>query len=184
MWFYTKLYNHFRTIGSNSLTPITYETKISNNVGTQGSIQFICWPIALHSNILSLAKSLIGSGTVRLAPILLPLISETSCFLGLLLMCRIRIQLDLSLFNNLTNLRSHGTHLTLSPGFIQKTHFSITFKTMLVYFVWKQVELALVHRELCEIHSFHKDAKMCWPIKQNSKMHFQWKLFSKTIHIL
>ena len=59
-------------------------------VGTQGSIQFICWPIALHSNILSLAKSLIGIGTVRLTPILLPLISETSCFLGLLLTCHIR----------------------------------------------------------------------------------------------
>ena len=108
MCFYTKLYNHFRTIGSNSLTPITYETKISNNVGTQGSIQFICWPIALHSNILSLAKSLIGSGTVRLAPILLPLISETSCFLGLLLMCRIR--------NPVRSLSVQQTLLTFIPS--------------------------------------------------------------------
>ena len=40
--FYTKSYNHFRTIVLNSLTPITYQNKISNVVGTQGSIQFIC----------------------------------------------------------------------------------------------------------------------------------------------
>ena len=108
MCFYTKLYNHFRTIGLNSLTPITYETKFSNVVGTQGSIQFICWPIALHSNILSLAKSLIGSGTVRLAPILLPLILETSCFLGLLLTCRIR--------NPVGSLSVQQTLLTFVPS--------------------------------------------------------------------
>ena len=88
--FYTKSYNQFRTIVLNSLTPITYKNKISNIVGTHGSIQFICRPIVLHSNILSLTKSLIGIGTVRLAPILLSLISETSCFLGLLLACHIR----------------------------------------------------------------------------------------------
>ena len=58
--FYTKSYNHFRTIVVNSLAPITYQNKISNVVGTQGSIQFNFQPIVLHSNILSLAKSLIG----------------------------------------------------------------------------------------------------------------------------
>ena len=83
----------------NSLTPITYQNKISNVVGTQGSIQFICWPSVLHSNVLSLAKSLIGIGTVRLALILLSQISETSCFLGLLQHATLEIQLDLSLFN-------------------------------------------------------------------------------------
>ena len=40
--FYTKLYNHLRTIVMNSLTPIAYKNKITNVVGTQGSIQFIC----------------------------------------------------------------------------------------------------------------------------------------------
>ena len=60
---YTKSYNHFRTIVLNSLTPITYKNKITNVVGTQGSIQFICRPIALHSNILNLAKSPIRIGT-------------------------------------------------------------------------------------------------------------------------
>ena len=111
MCFYTKFYNHFRTIGSNSLTPITYKNKISNVVGTQGSIQFICWPIVLHSNILSLAKSLIGIGTVRLAPILFPLISETSCFLGFLLTCHIRNPVgSLSVQQVSLTLISHCTH--------------------------------------------------------------------------
>ena len=40
--FYTKSYNHFRIIVLNSLTPITYKNKISNVIGTQGSIQLIC----------------------------------------------------------------------------------------------------------------------------------------------
>ena len=109
--FYTKSYNHFRTIVLNSLTPITYKNKISNVVGTQGSIQFICQPIALHSNILNLAKSLIGIGTVRLAPILLSQISETSCFLGLLLACHIRKSSWISLCStSLTNIYFHCTH--------------------------------------------------------------------------
>ena len=109
--FYTKLYNHFRTIVLNSLTSITYQNKISNVVGTKGFIQFICRPIALHSNILNLAKSLIGIGTVRLAPILLSPISETSCFLGLLLACHIRKSSWISLCStSLTNIHSHCTH--------------------------------------------------------------------------
>ena len=33
--------------------------------------------------------------------------------------------------------------LTLSPGFVQKTHFSTTFKTISVYLACNQVELAL-----------------------------------------
>ena len=107
--FHTKSYNHFRTIVLNSLTPITYKNKkkISNVVGTQGSIQFICRPIVLHSNILNLAKSLIGIGTVRLAP---HSISETSCFLGLLLACHIRKSSWISLCStSLTNTYSHCT---------------------------------------------------------------------------
>ena len=51
--FYTKSYNHFRTIVLNSLTPLTYKNTTSNVVGTQGYIQLICRPIALHSNILN-----------------------------------------------------------------------------------------------------------------------------------
>ena len=108
---YTKLYNHFRTIVLNSLIPITYKNKISNVVGTQGSIQFICRPIVLHSNILSLAKSLIGIRMVRLTPILLSQISETSCFLGLLLACHIRKSSWISLCStSLMNTYSHCTH--------------------------------------------------------------------------
>ena len=109
--FYTKSYNHSRTIVLNSLTPIIYKNKISNVVGTQGSIQFICRPIALHYNILNLAKSLIGIGMVRLAPILLSQISETSCFLGLLLACHIRKSSWISLCStSLTNTYFHCTH--------------------------------------------------------------------------
>ena len=77
----------------NSLTATAKKKKkkfFTNVVGTQGSIQFICRPIALHSNILNLAKSPIEIGTVRLAPILLFPISETFCFLGLLLACHSR----------------------------------------------------------------------------------------------
>ena len=109
--FHTKSYNHFRTIVLNSLISITYKNKKNSNVvGTQGSIQFICRPIVLHSNILSLAKSLIGIGTVRLAPILLSLISESSCFLGLLLACHIRKSSWISLCStSLTNTYSHCT---------------------------------------------------------------------------
>ena len=108
---YTKSYNHFRTIVSNSLTPIMYKTKSTNVVGTLGSIQFICRPIVLHSNILKLAKSPIGIGMVRLAPILLFLISETFCFLGLLLACHSRKSSWISLCStSLTNTHSHCTH--------------------------------------------------------------------------
>ena len=108
---YTKSYNHFRTIVLNSLTPVTYKNKITNVVGTQGSIQFICRPIALHSNILNLAKSPIGIGMVRLAPILLSQISETSWFLGLLLACHSRKSSWISLCStSLTNIHSHCTH--------------------------------------------------------------------------
>ena len=97
----------FELIDPNNLQ----KQKISNVVGTQGSIQFICQPIVLHSNILSLAKSLIGIGMVRLAPILLSLISETSCFLGLLLACHIRKSSWISLCStSLTNTYSHCTH--------------------------------------------------------------------------
>ena len=119
--FYTKSYNHFRTIVLNSLTPITYKNKITNVVGTQGSIQFICQPIVLHSNILNLAKSPIGIGTVRLAPILLFSISETFCFLGLLLACHSRKSSWISLCStSLTNIHSHCTHWPLPPGLTQK----------------------------------------------------------------
>ena len=109
--FYTKSYNHFRTIVLNSLTPVTYKNKITNVVGTQVFIQFICRPIVLHSNILNLAKSPIGIGMVRLAPILLFLISETFCFLGLLLACHSRKSSWISLCStSLTNIHSHCTH--------------------------------------------------------------------------
>ena len=111
MCFYTKLYNHFRTIVLNSLTPIIYKNKNSNVVGTQDFIQFICQPIALHSNILNLAKSLIGIGMVRLVPSLLSQISETSCFLKLLLVCHIRKSSWIFLCStSLTNIYSHCTH--------------------------------------------------------------------------
>ena len=52
------------------INPNNIPKQNSNVVGTQGSIQFICQPIVLHSIILNLAKSLIGIGMVRLAPIL------------------------------------------------------------------------------------------------------------------
>ena len=108
---YTKLYNHFRTIVLKSLTPIAYKNKITNVVGTQGSIQFNCQPIVLHSNILNLAKSSIGIGMVRLAPILLFPISETFCFLGLLLACHRRKSSWTSLCStSLTNIHSYCTH--------------------------------------------------------------------------
>ena len=130
MCFYTKLYNHFRTIVLNSLTPITYKNKISNVVGAQGYIQFICQPIALHSNILSLAKSLIGIGTVRLAPILLPLTSETSCFLGLLLTCHIRNPVG-SLSVQQVSQHLFSLHsLTFTSWINQETNCSISFRTI------------------------------------------------------
>ena len=55
-----------------SLTPITHQ----NVVGTPGSTPVYCQLIALTSDILSLAKSLIGIGTVMLTPCLLSSISQ------------------------------------------------------------------------------------------------------------
>ena len=49
--------------------------------------------------------------------------------------------------------------LTFTSWIYPETHFSTTFKTISVYLACKQVELAPVHCELREIHSFHKDAK-------------------------
>ena len=49
--------------------------------------------------------------------------------------------------------------LALFPGFFPETHFSTSFKTISVYLVDKQAELASVHRKLPKIHSFHLDAK-------------------------
>ena len=128
--FYTKLYNHFRTIVLNSLTPITYKNKNSNVVGTQGSIQFICRPIVLHSNILNLAKSLIGIGMVRLAPILLSLISETSCFLGLLLMCHIRNPVGSLSVQQVSQHLLSPHSLTFTSWSRPETNCSISFRTI------------------------------------------------------
>ena len=60
---------------------------------------------------------------------------------------------------NLTNICSPYTYSPLLPGFFPETNFSTSFKTIAVYLADKQVELALVHYELCKIRSFHQDAK-------------------------
>ena len=49
--------------------------------------------------------------------------------------------------------------LTLLPGFIQKPTFLLLSRPSRSILHAKQVELAPVHHELREIHSFHQDAK-------------------------
>ena len=49
--------------------------------------------------------------------------------------------------------------LAFTSWIYPETHFSTTFKTISVYLAAKQVELALVPRELHEIRSFHKVVK-------------------------
>ena len=73
--------------------------------------------------------------------------------------------------------------LTFTSWIFPETHFSTSFKTISVYLAGKQVELAPVHCELCEIHSFHQDVKST--DQQNKCQNcILWKFFSKMIHIL
>ena len=131
MCFYTKLYNHFRTIVLNSLTPITYKNKKKQNFKHCRYTRL--YPVHLLTNctnILSLAKSLIGIGTVRLAPILLPLISGTSCFLGLLLTCHIRNPVG-SLSVQQVSQHLFSLHsLTFTSWSHPETNCSIFFRTI------------------------------------------------------
>ena len=159
--------------------------KISNVVGTQGSIQLICRPIALHSNIFNLVKSLIGIGTVRLAPILLPQISETSCFLGLLLVCHIRKSSWISpCSTSLTDTHSHCTHLPLPPGLVQKPTVLFLSGPFQSTPLCKQVELAPGSSKTTRNSLVSQSCQNVPTNKINFKIHFEWKLFSKTLHLL
>ena len=67
---------------------------------------------------------------------------------------------------------------TFTSWIFPGTHFSTSFKTILVYLARKQVELALVHCELHKIPSFHHDAKST--DQQNKCQNcILWKFFSE-----
>ena len=115
------------------IDPNNLQNKISNVVGTQGSIQLIVDQLRYILIFLSLAKSLIGIGMVRLAPILFFLISETSCFLKLLLTCHIRNPVG-SLSVQQVSQHLFSLHLLTSTSWINpKTNCSISFRTIPVH---------------------------------------------------
>ena len=66
----------------------------------------------------------------------------------------------MNLFFNKPKLTTILTHsLTFTSWSFSRNPLSTSFKTFSVYLADKQAELASVYRELCEIRSFHLDAK-------------------------
>ena len=70
---------------------------------------------------------------------------------------------------------------TFTSWIFPETHFSTSFKTISVYLAGKQVELALVHCELREIHSFHHDAKSTDQQNKCQKLYFMEIFFEQFV---